>query len=137
MKEEWKLLAGSPTTTRKCPERDVGKSSDIYDFSMVSKSTVTTDGQLLTLRDKTKILYENELLTLQEHSNSVGNVDYNSKVILINRMVSVNSMHKDKDMNIWMVNYISKNILKFLDKVFILRVLQKKEKRLQECRRNS
>ena len=104
---------------------------------MVSKSTVTTDGQLLTLRDKTKILYENELLTLQEHSNSVDNVDYNSKVILINRMVSVNSMHKDKDMNIWMVNYILKNVLKFLDKVFILRVLQKKEKRLQECRRNS
>ena len=80
---------------------------------------VTTDGQPLPLRDKTKILYGNELLPLQEHSDSVDNVDHNSKkVILIDRMTSVNSVHKDKDMNAWMVNYISKNVLKFLNKVF-------------------
>ena len=88
MKEEWKLLAGSPTTTRECPELDVGKSSDIYDSSMVPKSMVTTDCQPLALRDKTKILHENELLPLQEHSNSVENVDHNSKkVIFIDRSI--------------------------------------------------
>ena len=109
LKEEWKLLAGSPTTTRKCPELDIGKNSDIYDSSMVPKSMVTTDGEPLPLRDKTKILHENELLLLQEHSNSVDNVNHNSKkVILIDRMALVNSVHKDKDMNTWMVNYISK-----------------------------
>ena len=109
MKEEWKLLAGSPTTTRKCPELGIGKNSDIYDSSMVPKSMVTTDGVSLPLRDKTKIFHENELLLLQEHSNSVDNVNHNSKkVILIDRMALVNSVHKDKDMNTWMVNYISK-----------------------------
>ena len=79
MKEEWKLLVGSPTTTRKCPELDVGKSSDIYDSSMVPKSMVSTEGQPLPLRDKAKILHENELLPLQGHSNSVDYVDQNSK----------------------------------------------------------
>ena len=62
MKEEWKLLAGSPTTTRKCSELDVGRSSDIYDSSMVPKLMVTTDGQPLPLRRKAKLLHENELL---------------------------------------------------------------------------
>ena len=60
MKEEWKLLAGSPITARKCPELEVGKSSDIYDSSMVPKSMVTIDGQ--PPWDKAKILHENELL---------------------------------------------------------------------------
>ena len=97
---------------------------------MVPKSMVTTDRQPLPLRDRTKSLHENELLPLQEHSNSVDNVDHNSKkVIPINRMASVNSVHKDKDMNTWMVNYISKNVLKFLNKVFILGVLQKNASR--------
>ena len=111
-----KLLAGSPTTARKCPELDFGKSSDIYDSSMVPKSMVITDGQPLPLRDKTKTLYENELLSLQEHSNSVDNVDHNSKkVILTDRMASVNIVHKDKDMNTWMVNYISKKCSKVFE----------------------
>ena len=115
MKEEWKLLAGSPATTRKCPELDVGESSDIYDSSMVPKSMVTTDGQPLPLRDKTKN-HENELLPLQEHSNSVDNGDHNSKrVILIDRMASVNGVHKDKDMNTWMVNYLSKKCSKVFE----------------------
>ena len=124
MKEEWKLLAGSPTTRRKSPELDVGKSSDIYDSSMVPKSMVTTDGQPLPLRDKTKILHPNELLPLKEHSNSVDNVDHNSKKVILNdRMASVNSVHKDKDVNTWMVNYINY--------ITILGVLQKKC--FQEC----
>ena len=126
MKEEWKLLAGSPTTSRKCPELDIGKSSDIYDSSVVPKLMVTTDGQPLPLRDKTKILHGSELLPLQEHSDSVDNVDHNSKkVILIDRMTSVNSVHKDKDMNAWMVNYISKKCFKVFEQS-ILGVLQKK-----------
>ena len=78
-----KLLAGSPTTTRKCPEIDAGKGSVIDVSSMVPKSMVTTDSQPLPLRDKTKILHENELLTLQEHSNSFDNVDHNSKKVKI------------------------------------------------------
>ena len=88
MKEEWKLLVGSPTTARKCPELDVGKSSDIYDSSVVAKMMVTRDGQPLPLRDKTKILHENELLPLQDQANNVDNVDHNSKkVIFIDRSI--------------------------------------------------
>ena len=88
MKEEWKLLLASPTTTRKCPELDIEKSSDIYDSSMFPKLMVTTDGQPLPLRDKTKILHENELLPLQGHSMSVDNVEHNSKMdIFIDRSI--------------------------------------------------
>ena len=84
LKEEWKLLAGSPTTARKFPELDVGKSSDNYDSSMFPKLILTTDGQPLPLRDKAKTLHENGLLPLQELSSSVDNVDHNSeKVIFI------------------------------------------------------
>ena len=127
MKEEWKLLAGSPTTRRKSPELDVGKSSDIYDSSMVPKSMVTTDGQPLPLRDKTKILHPNELLPLKEHSNSVDNVDHNSKKVILNdRMASVNSVHKDKDVNTWMVNYISKKCSKVFEQSIYSRGLTKK-----------
>ena len=126
MKEEWKLLAGSPTTRRKSPELDVGKSSDIYDSSMVPKSMVTTDGQPLSLRDKTKILHPNELLPLKEHSNSVDNVDHNSKKVILNdRMASVNSVHKDKDVNTWMVNYISKKCSKVFEQSIYSRGLTK------------
>ena len=50
---------------------------------------VTIDDQLLPLRDKTKILHENELLPLQEHSNSVDNVDYNSKKVIPRRKLYI------------------------------------------------
>ena len=113
LKEEWKLLAGSPTTTRKCPEHDIGKSSDNYDSSMVPKSMATTESQPLPLRDKAKISHKNELLLLQTHTSSADHVNHNTKkAILINWMALVNTVHKDKDMNTWMVNYISKRCSK-------------------------
>ena len=88
---------------------------------------VITNGQPPPLRDKTKILYENELLPFQEHSNSVDNVDHNSlKVILTDRMATVNSVHKDKDMNTWMVNYISKKCSKVFEQSIYSKGLTKK-----------
>ena len=63
------------------------------------------DSQPLPLRDLVKILYEIEFLSLEEHSSSVDYVGYNSKkVISTDEIKLVNSMHKDKDMNTWMVD---------------------------------
>ena len=90
---------------------------------MVPKSMGTTDGQPLPLRDKAKILHENELSPLQEHSNSVDHVHHNlKKVILIDRIALVNSVHKHMDGKL----HFKKDALKFLKKVFILGVLQKR-----------
>ena len=63
------------------------------------------DDQPLPFRDIVKILYEIEFLSLEEHSSSVDYVGHNSKKAISNDEIKlVNSMHKDKDMNTWMVN---------------------------------
>ena len=63
------------------------------------------DGQPLPFRDIVEILYEIEFLSLEDHSSSVDYMGHNSKkVISTDEIKLVNGMHKDKDMNTWMVN---------------------------------
>ena len=106
LKEERILLSRFLITARKRPELDLEECLGNYEFSVVPKSLFTQDGQPLMCTDKAKILHKiedlaNDVAVAGEETESMD--QQTSKVIIIDGMAVVNSVHKDADMKTWTV----------------------------------
>ena len=91
------LLSPFLITARNRPELDLEESIENNEFAAVPKSISTSDGQLLHSFDKAKILHAIEAMVKDEETNAdETNLDVSARVMIIDGMALVNSVHKEK-----------------------------------------